>query len=151
MKYVNSFIILLMVCGCAYAQEIKTIPVQTCVPITSDSAGRMVVELEQCRIKTQELDNVSSQANELQSQVTLYQEREFLFLQKEELYKQIIGLQKQQITSAEDAMLKYREHIDFVQKSYQGLLKDAKPNPFMDFLKNVLFMGAGVAAGSVLR
>jgi hypothetical protein len=50
----------------------------------------MVVELEQCRIKTQELDNISSQSSELQKMVVTYKEREEIFLQKEELYKQII-------------------------------------------------------------
>jgi len=141
----------LLLASTAFSQEIKTTPVQTCVPINSDSAAKMVVELEQCRIKTQELDNISSQSVELQKMVVTYKEREEIFLQKEELYKQIIELQKMQIASAEEAMKKYREHIDFVQKSYQQLLKDAKPNPFMDFLKSLLYMGAGVAASSVLR
>lgn len=145
-------LLLLFFVKVSYAQEIKTtMPVQTCIPINSDSAAKIVVELEQCRIRTQELDNINLQAGELIKQVVTYKEREEIFLQKEELYKQIIELQKQQITAAETAMVQYKEHIKFVQSSYQQLLKDAKPNPFVEFFKSVLFMGAGVAAGSVIK
>ncbi len=143
--------IFLLLASTAFSQEIKTIPIQTCVPINSDSAAKMVVELEQCRIRTQELDNINLQAGELVKQVVTYKEREEIFLQKEELYKQIIELQKQQIVAAETAMTQYKEHIKFVQTSYQQLLKDAKPNPFVDFLKSLLFMGAGVAAGVAIH
>jgi len=150
----NNWVIIIGVCifflwvSIACSQEVKE---PSCVPINSDSAAKMVVELEQCRIRTQELDNINLQAGELIKQVVTYKEREEIFLQKEELYKQIIELQKQQITAAETAMVQYKEHIKFVQASYQQLLKDAKPNPFVEFLKSILFMGAGVAAGSVIH
>lgn len=144
MKYVSSIIIFLLLVSFSYAQE-------NCIAIQSGSAAKMVVELEQCGIKTLELDNVTEQANELMKQVVTYKESVVLYQQKEELYKGIIELQKMQIASAEEAMKNYREHITFVQKSYQELLKDTKPNPFTEFLKNILYLGAGVAAGSVLR
>jgi hypothetical protein len=143
MKFVNSLIIFLLLVSFSYAQE--------CIPIDGNSAAKMVVELEQCRVKVQQLENVTGQLNELQTQVGNYAEAMVLYQQKEELYKQIITLQQQQITVAEKSMADYRTHIKFVQESYQQLLKDAKPSPFVEFLKSVLFMGAGVAAGSVLR
>lgn len=142
MKFVGSFIIIFLFCFQVYAQDVAT-----CVPIESSSAAKMVVELEKCKIVTEQLDNQSSQLFELKGQVVEYKEMILLYQQKEELYKQIILLQGQQITSAEEALKKYREHIDFVQKSYQELLRDAKPNPVWETFKTILGMGAGVALG----
>lgn len=141
MKLVNSFIIFLLLSFPLYAQT------QECIPIDSNSAAKMVVELEQCRVKTEQLDNVTTQTIELQNQIKNYNEIIALYQQKEELYKQIITLQNQQIASAEESMKKYRDHIEFVQKTYKELLKDAKPNPFFETLKTILGMGAGVALG----
>lgn len=145
MKYVISTIIFILLAGFSYAQELKD--TSSCVSIQSGAAAKMVVELEQCRIKTQELDNMTSQVGELQIQVTNYNEMMILFQQKEELYKQIIALQQQQIVAAEKGIKDLQEHIAFVQTSYQQLLKDAKPNPVWETIKTVLGMGAGVALG----
>jgi len=143
MKFVSSIIILLLLVSFSYAQD--------CVPVEAASAAKMVVELEQCRVKVQQLDNVTNQLEQLKSQVGDYAEMVVLFQQKEELYKSIIVLQNQQIASAEKAMEDYRTHIKFVQDSYKELLKDAKPNPFADFLKSILYMGVGIAAGAAVR
>ena len=84
MKLVNSFIIFLLLSFPLYAQT------QECIPIDSNSAAKMVVELEQCRVKTEQLDNVTTQTIELQNQIKNYNEIITLYQQKEELYKQII-------------------------------------------------------------
>ena len=140
MRFVGSLIIVLLLCFQVCAQEL-------CIPVESVSAAKIVLELEKCKIVTEQLDNNNAQLAELKVQVTEYKDMVLLYQQKEELYKQIILLQGQQIASAEEALKKYREHIDFVQKSYQELLKDAKPNPIWETLKTILGMGAGVALG----
>jgi regulator of replication initiation timing len=126
-----------------FSQEVK----DSCISIQNGPAAKMVVELEQCRIKSQQLNNLITQTEELETQVSEYEESIKLYKEKEKLYKEIIDLQKIQITAAEEAMKDYREHIKFVQDSYKELIKDSKPNPFFEFFKNVLGIGAGVALG----
>lgn len=141
MKYVISIIILVFFCSISYAEE------QKCMQMPQDSFAKIVVELESCRVKSDELENYSSQIEEFKTQNKLFKEREELFLQKEELYKSIIELQKQEIAAANKAMEEYRNHIKFVQESYQQMLKEQKPNPVMEFFKSIVTMGAGVAFG----
>ena len=129
-----------------FAQEAPS-----CISIQSNSAAKMVVELEQCRVKTQELENVTTQVSEMTTIVNTQKEREVLFLQKEELYKSIIDLQKQQIVAAEKSIDDLQKHILFVQNSYKQLLKDAKPSFWGELFKNILFLGAGAATGAILR
>lgn len=145
MKFVGSVLIVLLLVSFSYAQELKDS--SACITIQSGSAAKMVVELEQCRIKTQQLENLTSQNTTLIKEVGDYADIVKLFEQKEELYKQIILLQQQQIVAAEKGMKDLEEHGKFIQTSYKELLKDAKPNPVWEFFKSLLGMGAGVALG----
>ena len=115
-----------------------------CMNVPEETMSGIVVELKTCRVKVQSLENVNQQLEE-------YKEVVDLFRQKETLYQEIIELQKKELEAANRAIKEYQEHIVFIQNSYKELLKDVKPNPFMETLKTLLWFGSGTVLGGWIK
>ncbi len=151
MKTVISFIIFFFLfIGIGYSQD-------SCIGgiITQNSMSKLLVEVEQLRIKneelTRELDNVTSQLNEASKQVILYQNTDVLKDQIIALKDQIITLQDKQIAAGNKAFEDAMKHGEMIQKSYQQLIKDIKPSPFMETIYTILKIGGGIGIGYVFK
>jgi len=120
------------------------------VCVVTDQAKQIVVDLESCRLRIDQIINLQKQIDEYKAQIEIYKEREELFAKKEELYKQIIALQKQQVELAEDTIKKLKSHTEFIQETYQKALEASKPNLFLEIVKIVSFVGLGVLIGVII-
>lgn len=106
------------------------------VCLSLDSAMDITVELEKCKFKSQMLDVEKQTTEELRKQV--------------DLYKQLIDLKDKEIKVERLAKESYKEHGEFIQKSYAKALEDQKPSFIRQFINFVGFIGLGVLIGIVL-
>lgn len=96
-------------------------------------AGKMVVEIEQCRI--------------MEDQIELYKESNAELEYQIKLQKDINNLQKEQLEVTKEAVKQYQELLKIQEDVYKQVIKDTKPNPIKKFIDSLGFVGIGVLIG----
>ena len=97
---------------------------------SEETAKKMVVEIEQCRITNKQIEVLIKENQELKKQI--------------EYLKAIIELQKKQLQISKEAIENLREIINYQNKAYKHLYKKS----FYDKIKeNSLFLTLGILIG----
>ena len=97
---------------------------------SEETAKRMVVEIEQCRITNKQIEILIKENQELRKQI--------------EYLKAIIELQKKQLQISKETIENLQEIINYQNKAYKHLYKKS----FYDKIKeNSLFLTLGILIG----
>lgn len=99
-------------------------------------AGKMVVEIEQCRITEEQIELYKEANKELEYQI--------------KLQKDINNLQKEQLGVAKETVKQYQELLKTQEDVYKQAIKDTKPNLFKKLIDSLSFIGIGVLVGILL-
>jgi len=99
----------------------------------SETAGKMVVELEQCRITSQQVEILQKENEELRKQV--------------ELLKQIVELQKEQVKISQQTIENIQKTCEIKTKEME---KVCKPSFWTNLKDRILFSLAGVLLGVLI-
>jgi predicted RNase H-like nuclease (RuvC/YqgF family) len=155
LKLVINILVFLFLTLPVYAQEIQDTQ-DSCIQINSESAKTMVVELEQCRIKNQQLTNSSDQIIEFQKEIEAYKTTVEAYKSEIEAYKRIIVLLKEinaleelKVKSAEDHVQKVEALLKEIQGVYKEALKVKDPNIFVEILSTLGKIGLGAFFGKL--
>jgi len=98
-----------------------------------ETAGRMVVELERCRITFQQLDLLQKENEELRKQI--------------ELLKQIVELQKEQVKISQQTVENIQKICEVKTKEME---KACKPSFWANLKDRILFSLAGILLGVII-
>ena len=97
---------------------------------TEKTAGKMVVELEKCRITNKQVENLVKENQELEKQI--------------EYLKTIIELQKKELEISKQTIENLQTIIDYQNKAYKNVYRKT----FFDKVKeNNLFLTIGILIG----
>lgn len=99
-------------------------------------AGKMVVEIEQCRVTEDQIELYKEANAELEYQI--------------KLSKDINNIQKEQLEVAKETVKQYQELLKTQEDVYKQAIKDTKPNLFKKLIDSLGFIGIGVLAGVLL-
>jgi len=129
MKGLKSLVISLLVssifAGQIYAGEIC---------FDRDTAGRMVMELEQCRITYQQVELLQKENEELKKQI--------------ELLKQLVELQKEQVKISQQAMENIQKVCEVKTREMERV---CKPSFWSNLKDRMLFSLGGIILGLTLH
>ena len=99
-------------------------------------AGKIVVEIEQCRITENQIELYKEANQELEYQI--------------KLQKDINDLQKDQLEIAKETVKQYQELLKIQEDVYKQAIRDVKPNPVKKLIDAIGFIGIGILVGILL-
>jgi hypothetical protein len=100
---------------------------------SQDTAGRMVVELEQCRVDQQTMTIMSSMIENLKGQAAAQQD--------------VIKAQEEKIAASEKTIAKMEKLLNEQAKQYEEQIEASKPSFFQEALKGAGYVAAGIIIG----
>lgn len=126
-KLINLIIFVLFFVSNVFASDKTSEPI---ICFTEKTAGKMVVELEKCRITNKQVENLVKENQELEKQI--------------EYLETIIELQKKEMEISKQTIKNLQMIIDYQNKTYKNLYKRS----FYDKIKeNNLFLTIGIIIG----
>jgi hypothetical protein len=103
---------------------------------SQETASRMVVDLEQCRVDQETMQIMDGMIETLNSQIAAEEA--------------VIASQKKKIAATEEAVKKMEALLNEQRKQYETEIKEAKPSFFQEVLKDAGFVAVGIIAGVIL-
>lgn len=101
-----------------------------------DVAGKIVVEIEECR--------------NLKAQIQLYKQAVEELETQRNILKEIVALQKEQVEIADKTIKRQTELLNLQKEMYERELKEAKPSFIRQAVTALGYVGVGVLIGLLL-